>query len=266
MPKSSIAGMLLFSKEIERYPYRYRLYFVEQPSILSSNPKIHRFVVKTRREFQQYDLGSVYTLEYKGLNILSKSVLATQKLDDESYFKLVESRDINFHDERSQKKKDLTADSYQPANYYYNFETQKSLLEYDPTKGHKITVAICKIIVYSLSFVVPMLLYLLYLFLISSYFSRNPSGNTEAFALPLLAIGTFPFVVWLMSSIHVFCEALMLSIEFFRYDILKSYTLKWAGLRKSCYIEPVRKRKLIRHGIITFSIMLLTLFLVFIVL
>lgn len=261
MANLTLHKMLLFSKEIGRHPYKYRLYFVTQASLEEGCPILHRLLVRSYRLFTSLVLGGVYSIEYSELYISSATLERQINLTNTQYLQLISLRDQKFFDAQTKKRLEMNSPEYHPANYYYTYENIRALLNYRPSFWHQMAVWACKTAAYFVSFFLPIAVYLLIIYSTSSFIASNSLSSGGAIVVPIIAIGSAPFLVWLMSSTHLFSELLMLSLDFVRYDILKSYALRWAGMRKSCYLQPDRKKLLIRTGILTFSILLVTLIL-----
>ena len=267
MQKSELGGLLLFSMERGRYPYRYRLYFAELDTIDGKRPVIHRLKVNSRRRFFSFALGGIYNISCSRITIKTVEHTGSYNLSDMDYYRLVDARDLLFLDDKSARFIGLADEQYDPREYYYSFSAYRQLLEYAPPFWNRALVNGCKLIVYLLCLFIPVALYLLFLFSISN--SLTGSGTltvSRVFAVPIAALGTFPFLLWMMTAVYAVSETLLLNIRSLRYHMLRSYALRWAGMRKSCYIEPSQKRALLKSGLITGGIFLVTLLLVLFVL
>ena len=259
--------LMLFSKEHGRYPYKYRLYFAERSSASTERPVIYRYCAGSKKMFDSLSLGGVYDVIYSGVYIKSFEPTATVNLSNDAYLALVDARDLMFMDTASAKRIGLMDENYDPADYYYDFDSYKALVEYEPTFGHKLVVWALKILSYLLCIVIPIGIYLLFIFSLSSNILTDTSiATTKVFALPVAAIGTLPFLVWAMTVIYFSSELLFLNMEYMRYYLLRSYALRWAGMRKSCFPEPFQKKRLIKTGIIAGSILAVCLIVVYAVL
>lgn len=258
--------MLLFSKELGRYPYLYRLYFCEVESLATDRPVIHRFTVSTRKAFHQAKLGGVYTLTANKIRIRSMENTDTLTLTDEQYYLLTDTRDLVFLDDKQAKDLALTADDYSPEEHYYTWANTKALLEYNPSFWHKLLVALVKIALYTLSILIPFILYLLFLYVFVSVLPLDLTTKGRAFVMPVLAIFSVPFVLWVMQGIYLMCEAFLLNLDYFRYDMLRSYCLKWGGMRKNCHIEKKERVSFLKSGAVTGGLLVIGLVLAFILL
>ncbi len=69
-----------------------------------------------------------------------------------------------------------------------------------------------------------------------------------------------------LALIFYLLELLCLNMDFMRYDMLRLYALRWGGIRKSCYFEPLQKQRFLRTGIISVSILVVSVIAVFFIL
>lgn len=260
-----IHDMLLFSKERGRYPYRYRLYFVRLDTLGSQNPEIHRFTAASREEFDSFLLGGIYTLGYRNLTIKNQRSTGLYHLTNGEYLHLVHLRDLQFDDDATIKRLGLLDPDYTPQENYYNLDSYKQLLDYHPTFRHRFTVGLYKAAAYFLSIIVPVAIYLVFLYFLSQTVTPDFLRPTQPLILPVAALGTLPFILWLMTCIFTLSELLLLNMENTRYDLLKSYTLRWAGMRRSCSVSQAQKHALFVSGIVSAAIMLVTFILIFLV-
>ena len=258
------SNMLLFSMEIGKYPYRYRLYFAEQDASGLSNPKIHCFRVKSRKVFSHLSLGGLYTLTYKKFVIRSFELEASNTLTNEEYFHLLELRDLKFMDEKTMRSIHMFSSSYSVDSYYYNFENAKKIYEYRPSFIQRLTVLGAKLVSYFASFVIPAALYFLFLYALIALTQRSQPTAFRALSFPIAALITLPFIVWLMYTIFLFGEIVLLNISFMRDSMLRLYFLRWAGMRKSCYIEKPQKHAIFKFGLISALLLVIGLVIIFI--
>ena len=104
---NTLSGLVLFNKEIGRYPYKYRLYFAEASTIKSRKPQIHRFCVSSKSVFREFELGRAYAVHFSGVMIDGFNAQEEFSLTDEDYFRLVDMRDLVFMDKASAKRINL---------------------------------------------------------------------------------------------------------------------------------------------------------------
>ena len=258
-----IYNALLFSVERCSYPYKYRLYFAitEQHN---RAPQLHRFYVRSKKIFQSFRLGGSYNLEYKGLRILSAQKLEIRSLSDTEYFELVRLRDQQFMDVKSQEYLNVKSLSYQPSEVYYSFKVFKSLVEYQPDPLRMFLVNLSKLGCYFISFFVPIALYILLIYFFSSSSFAQSSSGASAFTIPTTAMCLLSFIIWMMYAFNTFIWLLLLNIDYMQPYLLKVYTIRWAGMRRSCYLENNIRRMLTKTGIITFSLAAISVILLFI--
>ena len=261
---NTLSNLVLFNKELGRYPYKYRLYFAEASTIKSSKPQIHRFCVSSRSVFYELELGQSYLLHFSGVNINSYTPLEEYTLTDEDYFRLVDMRDLVFMDKASAKRINLLDESYSPEDVYYSYSTYRRLLGYRPPTGQIIGICALKVLLYVLCLLIPLIPYLLYV--LSFMGGAGEAYMHSIFTLPIVCIGTLPFVMWIMTAIYTLSEYLLLNLGFSRYYILRSYALRWAGMRKSCYIERSQRDRLVLYGFISMGILGVSMLLVYAIL
>lgn len=266
MDQISFNDMLLFSKELDSYPYKYKLFFVEAPSLRKDKPIIHRFVVSSRKKFDSFALGRIYSLTAKGLTITAFTAEDTYNLTEFDYLKLVDTRDLCFMDAQTAETIGLNDGSYDPHDYYYTYSVYKSLLEYRGSPSHRFAYISLKLAMYFLCFIVPVVLYFMFVYATSSFIGADATRPGQSLAVPVSAMGTLPFVIWLMSTIYTFSELLMLNTEYLRTDILRGYALRWAGIRKNCFMENSQRQRIAKQGLISFAIMAVCMLISFILL
>lgn len=254
-----MTDLVLFCKELGRYPYKYRLYFAEVASIHSGMPSIHRLCVKNARAFAEFTLGRVYTVSTKGVRIVQQVAGDSISLSDDEFFALVDARDLAFLDGRTRKHIRLDAEDYHPADYYYTYSVYRSLIEYTPSFKLRAGAALCKLLIYFLSLLVPVAFYLLFIYATSRSLPGDFSSAARSIAIPLLAMGTLPLMLWLMIGLYTLSEMFLLNLESLRCCLLKSYALRWGGMRKSCVIEHAQRKLLMKSGLVCGGIWVVTL-------
>lgn len=250
--------LILFSKEIGRHPYLYRLYFAELSTLTDKTPVIRRFVVKSRAAFDGYALGGVYSLTHDGLIVLSAEHEGDAPLSETDYLTLVDVRDLRFMDDHTSEEIGLTNEDYSPAERYYSYQEISALLNYQPSTKHRLLYAFLKVASYAACIIVPLGLWLLFTYTISVLMQDAGLNNTP-FGLPILTLGTMSFIIWLMCFLFKNVDLFLLNTEAFRYDSLKSYALKWGGMRKSCQMEPEERKSLAKGGYITGAVCIVSL-------
>lgn len=263
MDSATYPDLLLFSKEIDSPPCRYKLFFAELSSIRRRKPIIHRFSIKNYKEFEALSLGTVYSIVADNTKIIEATKDSSYNLTDGEYFRLIDARDAIFLDDKSAEFIGLHEPNYSPKDVYYSYSTYKSLMQYRATPMHMFGVNLCKLTMYFLCLFLPVLLFFLAMYAASSFVQADFLRFGRAVAIPILALGALPFVIWLMTAMHTISELLMLNMEHFRCDCLRSYTLKWAGVRRNCRIEDSQKRLIIKSGIISMSFLVVCTLVVF---
>lgn len=261
MNTEQLSKMLLFSVETSSYPYKYRLYFVEQDTLYYEKPVLHCFYVRSKKIFDSAVLGGVYVLSYCKSRIKSMTLCDTLKLGDSDYFFLCENRDRKFRNSIYEKRTNNESGIYAPQELYYDFNTARDIFEYNPSSGKKTIVFIIRLAVYLLSIIIPVGLYLLFTLTLTLKLPQIAHGYLASISVPLLALMSLPFIIWLMIMLYTMCEVLLLNIEYTRYILIKLYFLRWAGMRRSCHIESHLRRKLLTSGIVTTSLLVVTLIL-----
>lgn len=249
--------LILFSKEIGKRPYVYRLYFAELATLTDKTPVIRRFVVKTRKAFENYVLGGVYSLTHDGLTVVSAEHEGDAPLSETDYITLVDVRDLRFMDDATGDAIGLTDDDYSPIERYYTYQEITALLRYTPSTGHRLLYAFLKVASYAACIIVPIGLWLLFTYTFS-VLTEDAGLNNTPFGLPILTLGTMAFIIWLMCFLFKTVDLFFLNTDAFRYDTLKSYALKWGGMRKSCRMEPEERKSLAKGGYITGAVFILS--------
>ena len=252
MKRSSLYDAVLFSVEKGAYPYKYRLYFAIAGQ-KGEEPELHRFFVRSKKIFDGFKLGGTYNIDYSGIRINSAQLTDIYPLTDSEYYELIRLRDLQFMDAKTQAQLNMDKQSYTPSEIYYSFKIFKSLAEYKPGAIKAFLINLCKLACYLLSFFIPIALYLLAIYFFSAS-SRFSSSGHLALTVPTASVCLLPFIIWMMCALNNFVTLLLLNIPYMRSYLLKSYTLRWAGMRKSCYIDDSSRRALLKGGLITFGI------------
>lgn len=247
---------VLFSIEKGPYPYKYRLYFAAKNK--NSEPELHRFFVRSKKVFEEFIIGGVYNLDYSGMRIKSASYICVYPLNDTEYFDLIRLRDRQFMDDKAQHEFSVHSRHYSPADHYYTFDVYKSLMDMRPPLYKRLLVNLIKLACYLLSFFIPIGVYLLTVYFFSASALDSSKTVLTAFTVPLLSILLLPFIIWMMCALYTMFNYLLLNMPYARNLLLKQYTLKWAGMRKSCFFEDDIRKKIFNGGIITFAIAILS--------
>ena len=253
MATAKFSRLMLFSKEKLHYPYKYRLYFIDLDTLDSEEPAIHRFCTHGRKLFEQPQLGEIYSVEACGLFVRSFVHVGTAQVDDDFYHSLLYLRDLIFMDKRSGKYVGINTDAYNTADYYWDFDEYKQILAYKPDAGTKILYALYKFFMYLFTIVLPVGIYGLVLYGLSSL----PEKTVGAFAIPSAAILCLPMVLWMMNFIFVMGETVMLMMPGISRCAVKKYALKWAGMRRDGVLGERTRKEILRNLIISVACLLL---------
>ena len=256
--------MMLFSIEVAMRPYKYRLYFVELNTLGTDTPKIHRLYVPRRKNFKKFVLGGVYTLSYRRICIKKFQFNESYPLTEDMYRYLIELRDIKFMDKSFSNRLMRSGREYNTRDLYYTLAETQELLNYEPPFWKRFLHGVLQGVTYILSLIVPVALYIVALYSVSSYAVDSASDMMRPVVVPILAIASLPLLIYLMMIIYKFCELFMLNISLTRYQMLKSYMLRWAGIRKSCFIEKAHQKSILINGIVSVSILLVAILFVLI--
>ncbi len=249
MKAETFSGLMLFSKEKLHYPYKYRLYFIDLATVNSEEPEIHRFCVRSGKLFDRMQLAGVYELTARGLFITDCVITEMAYIDDDFYHSLLYLRDLIFMDKRSGKYVGINTDAYNTTDYYWNFDEYRQILSYKPSKKTNILYVLYKLAMYFFTIVIPVGLYALALYGISTL----PADVAGAFTLPSTAILSLPLVLWMMNFIFIMGETVMLMLPDISRCAVKKYALKWAGMRRDGVLGERTKKEIIRNLIISLS-------------
>ncbi len=262
--KQTLHDAMLFSVERGAYPYKYRLYFAE-PSVNGEMPEIHRMYVRSRRAFSRLKLGGIYDVDYRGIRVIDTKTIGTHDMTDDEYFDLLYVRDRMFQDKNNKKRLGMYDKDYDPEQIYYTFDVFKSLVEYKPGFWQAFTANALKLFCYFLSFLVPIALYLLLVYLFSSSGFITTLSSRGAVTVPITAICIIPFIIWIMSILHTAIMTLLLNVPYIMPYMLKIYALRLAGIRKSCVIEDDTRKSLFISGAITLTIAVISVIIMFVI-
>ena len=258
-------NMLLFSKEWAAKPYKYRLYFTPVSSLSEETPRVYRLIVRRKKVFDAFELGKVYTLTCKHVHIADYTQTDDFALSEKDYTRLLETRDLKFIEPRTAAELRAMHKPYFSMDKYYTFAETREILSYDLPLERRISITLLNGTFNMLAFLIPFALYFLILYLYVRKVLDAPGTMLgDTLNVPLIAVGTLPFIIFIMTVLYSLSEILMLNLDFSRWYTLKKYTLKWGGIRKSIYVENKDKSRLIRLGIITFSIFVFFVILSFI--
>ena len=218
----------------------------------TDHPKIHRLSV-SRSDFEHFQLGGVYEIDYHDLKIKHYRLVEWYPLTNEEYLSLIEMRDVKFMDKVFSDRLMKENREYDPSNLYYSLEQARAILSYRSPRGKRFLQSLLCFFFYFLALIFPVAIYILVFWFLRS------SENLRAIALPILALGTLPLLLTIMVTIYQYCELLLLNLPFTRFYLIRSYFLKWAGIKKSCYLEKTAFRRLLRTGIISLGIFIVAL-------
>lgn len=257
--------MLLFSKESSGW-LRHTLYFVAADSLDFGSGKIYRFSVLRKSQFEDFALGGIYSLECLGGKIHSYVCENRYALSDTEYFSLILQRDLQFLSNRNRERIGIDATSYRPADYYYSIVNIQKLLEYRPSRLHRIIFWIAQMFFGILAYLLPIFIYLLYVFFVSSCAASSNAGIFGGILLALITLAAIPFLLFGMRLSGQLYEELMLRMNSFKFDLLQQYALEWAGMRRNIGIQREEVQPILRLGFWTGGAALLGLLLAIILL
>ena len=246
--------LLLFSVQVVRYPYKYRLFF-EEITTTKKAPIIHCFYVYNKKSFEGVRIGGLYTLTLSGLKAISLKETGSYNLAPDEYFSLILLRDTIFLDKRTKLEIGMDQPEYHPSDVYYSLSSTRSLIGYRPDRLSTLLYWLSKGLMYLFSIIVPVALYILYVIAISFIAGSSNPSSTRSLSMPIAALCSVPMLFYLMNVIYVFTELIILNINKTRYVQLKAYCLRWGGLRKSCMLEPEQKQTLKRRLWISLGIL-----------
>ena len=257
--------MLLFCKESSGW-LRHTLYFVAADSLDSGSGKIYRFSVLRKSQFEDFALGGIYSLECLGGKIHSYVCENRYALSDTEYFSLIRQRDLQFLSNRDRERIGIDATSYRPADYYYSIVNIQKLLEYRPSRLHRIIFWIAQMFFGILAYLLPIFIYLLYVFFVSSCAASSNAGIFGGILLALITLAAIPFLLFGMRLSGQLYEELMLRMNSFQFDLLQQSALEWAGMRRNIGIQREEVQPILRLGFWTGGAALLGLLLAIILL
>ncbi len=265
MRTKQFSDMLLFSKERSGWR-RYLLYFVKSSDLSSAAPRLYRLTVAWKRQFDDFALGGIYSLETQDHKIRSYVRENRYALSGPEYFALLRQRDLIFLNDEEKARIGIDLASYDPADFYYSIGNIQKLLEYQPSPLHRAAYHLVQFFASVLTYILPILVYLLYVFFISSRASSSQAGIFGGILVPLVTLAAIPFLFFVMHVSGQLYEELMLRTESIKYDLLQQYALEWAGMRKNIGIQREEVHSITRMGIWTVGAALLGLLLALILL
>lgn len=240
--------MLLFSLRLGEFPYKYKLYFAELDSVNMQEPVIHCFCIRSRKLFMSLELGGVYSLTVSGVYIKSIERTDRYNLTEDNYMYLLDTRDMIFMDDKEREYVGLEDDDYDPKNLYYSLKTAQQLYRYRPSRKEIAFRILLKGLEYTVSILIPILLFLIYVFSLSNIKSSSESWAAP-FVLPLAGATSMPFMFHLMSLFYRLGESLLLNTPATKFITLQKYFLLWAGMKKGLMLEEINSRILRNYGI-----------------
>ena len=187
-------------------------------------------------------------------------------LSDTEYFSLILQRDLQFLSNRDRERLGIDATSYRPAGYYYSIVNIQKLLEYRPSRLHRIIFWIAQMFFGILAYLLPIFIYLLYVFFVSSCAASSNAGIFGGILLALITLAAIPFLLFGMRLSGQLYEELMLRMNSFKFDLLQQYALEWAGMRRNIGIQREEVQPILRLGFWTGGAALLGLLLAIILL
>lgn len=236
--------MLLFCKE--RSMRSHILYFVEFDTLDDLSPRIHRYTVGLFA-FERFDLSGVYRLEVLDTHIVASKLNGNYELSDPDYLLLMELREMRFIDT------DGKCVPFHKENYY-SFNETKAITGYTERFMRRLSLQLLRYAAYALALLLPFALYALLLYV--TFMGRVPSN--APFRGPILAVGSLPLMVFLMSLLFALVSLFLLQWPVTRYSVLKHFVLRYAGMRKPIVMTAdERKHKLI-NGCISLGLFLLS--------
>lgn len=265
MQTTKCSDMLLFSKELAGWR-RYLLYFVKSSELGNPSARLYRYSVAWKRQFDDFALGGIYSLEQRDRRILSYVCENRYALSGSEYFSLIKRRDLQFLNDQEKERIGIEGAAYDPADFYYSIGNMKTLLEYQPSSAHRILFWLVQLLSSVLTYILPVLIYLLYVFFISSRAATSNAGLFGGILIPLVTLAAIPFMFFVMRVSGQFYEELMLRTDSIKYDILQQYALQWAGMRKNIGIQREEVRSILRLGIWTGASALIGLLLALVIL
>ena len=246
--------MLLFCKERLQNPTIYALYFTTMDTITTSSPRVHRFVVKSAKKFNEFSLGGYYWLKVNKIRILDFAKTDEMILTDQLYLNLLELRELKFMNPR-------TADSlrarglplFRP-DQYYTFSEARSISEYSPSVLDRFLIWLTVFFLYGFGLLLPFLGYCLLMYDWVRNILDIPLGAetlVPTMQALLIAICSLPLMLYLMTFLFALIDNLTMQLPWTRWFVLKRYFLQWCGLRKGFRIPMREVRRLIVFGAVS---------------
>ena len=265
MKKTVRENMLLFSKEKAYGTNRYRLYFTPISSLKDETPRVFRLLLWTPFSFAKFDVGRVYTLTYSKFHILDFQPKEEFNLSEEHYTKLLQTRDLKFMDKKTSAILRAMDQPTFSKDRYYSFNETKEIVNYRPDFLMNVAVGAFSAVISGLAFLIPFCAYAVMLIMLISGQSALVGFSSKSLVLPIMGIGALPVTMFLMSILFVLSEFLLMRIDFTKWSVLKKYTLVWGGIRKSFFFEVRDIRYLKKFGIVSGTVLAVTVLLSLIV-
>ncbi|MGI6160823.1 MAG: hypothetical protein ACOYJD_02215 [Christensenellales bacterium] len=265
MPAEKKSSMLLFCKEVKHSPHSYVLYFTTLETLSTESPRIHRLKVRRRKHFEEFTLGGIYDLTIRRISIVDFKRRDQLNLTEELYISLMELRQLRFMDAQQAEKLRAKQQPLFNAGQYYSFQETRDITSYSPSFFRRLAVRAIEAMLYISGVVIPLSLYmlLLYSFILRTYSAPVGNALAETVAVPLVAIGALPMMLYLMLVCFSYTDILLLSLGFSKWYMLKRNVLSGAGVRSNLKMPDAEKRRLIKILIICGGILILSLIIAF---
>ncbi|MBR3304696.1 MAG: hypothetical protein IKI74_02595 [Christensenellaceae bacterium] len=245
--------MLLFGFRTGARPYNYQLYFAEKDTVGTADPLIHCCCMKKRKDFLSLEIGGIYLLDLQGVFIRDIMYLDRYHLTEREYFSLCHRRDEMFMTDKEKEHIGFDRDNYREENRYYSLKTSEALYHYEPATRMEIVYTLLKGLEYAACILIPIGLFLLYIFTIGSI-KQDSMSRFAPFAVPFAAVTSMPLMFYLMSFIYKLGECLLLNIPEIKYLALRKYFFMWGGIRKSVTFDEINNTRTRVSAAVTFAI------------
>ena len=214
---------------------------------------IHCFCVCSRKRFFSLELGRIYSITANGLFIREIECTGRQHLSEEDYLYLLDTRDMIFMSDEERAHVGFDGEEYDPHDFYYSLKDASAIYKYEPTWQEKLFRICLKAIEYSVSTLIPIGLFLIYVFAMTHI--KSSAGSFLApYVLPIAAASSMPLMFFLMSFLYRLGEGLLLNTPTAKYITLKKYFLLWAGMKKAVAFEALNTELIKKVGIGTASL------------
>ena len=243
-------NLLLFSLQLGDWPYQYKLYFAEAETLTEEDPVIHCFCLHSRKRFFSLELGGIYSITANGIFIREMEKTGRQHMSEEDYLYLLDTRDMIFMNDEERMHVGLDRQDYDPHELYYSLKNAEAIYKYEPTWKERLFRICLKAIEYSISTLIPIGLFLIYVFAMT-YIKSSSESFLAPYVLPIAAASSMPLMFFLMSFLYRLGEALLLNAPTAKYITLKKYFLLWAGMKKAVAIEALNTELIKKAGITT---------------